>query len=43
VIFEYSKKLIEADINARRLDHRLIKGFDPNAVGGNLYADIAIT
>jgi hypothetical protein len=43
MIFKYSEKFIEANINARGLDHRLIKGFNPNAVGGNFYADIAIT
>jgi hypothetical protein len=43
MVFKDAEEFIEADINRRRLDHRLFKWFDGYAAGGNFGADIAIT
>ena len=42
VIFEDSKESVEADINAGRLDHRLVEGLDLDPASLNFRADIAI-
>ena len=42
VVLEDAEHPIEPDIHARGLDHRLVKGVEPDPAGGELGADVTV-